>query len=146
MHQENQTHLFTDLEFDRTAKQYIRSMASWAMIVVVVAVIGYIITIAQLFSGEQRVVQRSEGFDFGARLSGSDTTFSIIAIVIGLLINFFLYRFASQARNGIDGLNQDQLNRGFNSLKTYFMIMSVILIVVFVVVLLAAIMVTIRSV
>ena len=146
MQEENQTHLFTDLEFDRTAKQHIHSMASWAMIVVVVAVIGYIITIAQLFSGTQTLDQRSEGFGLGANLAGSDTTFSIIAIVIGLLINFFLYRFASQARKGIDGLNQDQLNKSFNSLKTYFMIMSVILIVVFVVVLLAAIMVTIRSV
>jgi CHASE3 domain sensor protein len=43
------------------------------------------------------------------------------------------------ARNGINGLNQNQLNRSFNSLKLYFVIMSVILIVVFVVILLVAI-------
>lgn len=144
MQEENQTHLFSDLEFDHTAKQHIRTIASWAMIVVVVAVIGYILALVDLFSGKEAPVQQSEGFGFGVSLSGSDTTSSIVMILVGLLINFFLYRFANQARNGLDGLNQIQLNSSFNSLKTYFMIMSIILIIVFLLVLLATIVASMR--
>jgi uncharacterized membrane protein YidH (DUF202 family) len=139
MQEENQTHLFTDLGFDHTAKQHILSIASWAMVIVAVAVIGYVLNIMQILSGTKEAVVRSEGFDMADTLSGNNTTSSIAGILIGLLINFFLYRFARMARNGINGLNQNELTKSFNSLKLYFVIMSVILIVVFVAVLLVAI-------
>ena len=139
MQEDNQTHLFTELGFDHTAKQHILSIASWAMVVVVVAVIGYVLNIVQLFVGTEETVTRSEGFGMADALAGNNTMSSVIGIIIGLLINFFLYRFASMARNGINGLNQDQLNKSFNNLKLYFVIMSVILIVVFVGVLFVAI-------
>ncbi len=137
MQQQNQDHLFGELSFDATAKQHIRSMASWAMTVVTVAVIGYIISLVDLFMyREVAVSTRSEGFDFSFGLTGSNMITSIIAVLVGLLINYFLFRFASQAKSGLDGLNQAQLNSSFNNLKTYFMIISVFLIIVFVLVLL----------
>lgn len=139
MQEDNQTHLFTELGFDHTAKQHILAIASWAMVVVVVAVIGYVLNIVQLFIGTEEAVPRSEGFDMADALTGNNTASAVIGIIIGLLINFFLYRFASMARNGINGLNQDQLNKSFNNLKMYFVIMSVILIVVFAGVLFVAI-------
>lgn len=139
MQDDNQTHLFSELGFDHTAKQHILSIASWAMVIVVVAVIGYILNIVQLLSGNEQAVPRSEGFGMADTLAGNNTMSSVIGIMVGLLINFFLYRFASMARNGVNGLNQDQLNKSFNNLKLYFVTMSVILIIVFVGVLLVAI-------
>jgi hypothetical protein len=139
MQNDNQTHLFTELGFDHTARQHILSIASWAMVVVVVAVIGYVLSILQLFIGNEEAIPRTEGFGMVDTLAGNSTASSIIGVVIGLLINFFLYRFASMARDGINGLNQEQLNNSFNNLKLYFVIMSVILIVVFVGILFIAI-------
>ena len=137
MEEQNQTHLFNDLEFDQTAKQHILSIASWAMTVVIIAVIGYIITLVDAFSRQSEAVARPEGFGFGFAFSGSDATSSVIVVVFGLLINFFLYRFASQAKDGINGLSQSQLNRSFNSLKIYFMILSIVSIIILLIVLLA---------
>ena len=146
MEQENQAHLFTDLGVDHTAKQHILSIASWAMTIVVVTVIGYVLNIVELFSGPTAAVTRSEGFDIGVTLTGSNTTSSVVGILIGLLINFFLYRFASLARTGVTGLNQTALNRSFNNLKIYFTILSVIVIIVFVIVLMATAMVAMKAV
>ena len=146
MQDENQRHLFSDLGFDHTARQHILSIASWAMTVVVVAVIGYVLNIVQLLSGTKIAATKSEGFDLGVSLSGGNTISSVVGILIGLLINFFLYRFASLARSGITGLNQNDLNKSFNNLKIFFTILSVILVVVFVVVLLATVVVAMRGV
>jgi len=131
MQDDNQRHLFTELGFDLTARQHILSIASWAMIVVVVAVIGYIISIVQILTGAKEAIPQAEGFGMVDAFAANNTTSSVISIIIGLLINFFLYRFASMARSGINELNQDQLNKSFNNLKFYFVTMSVILMVVF---------------
>ena len=146
MQDENQTHRFTELGFDHTARQHILSIASWAMVIVVVAVIGYVLNIVQLITGNEQAVPRSEGFGMANTLAGNNTMSAVIGILIGLLINFFLYRFATMARNGINGLNQDQLNKSFNNLKLYFVTMSVILIIVFVGVLFVAIGFTMKGV
>ena len=78
MQDENQQNLFTDLGFDHTARQHILSIASWAMTVVVVAVIGYVLNIVQLLSGTKVAATRSEGFELGVSLSGGNTISSVI--------------------------------------------------------------------
>jgi Na+/H+-translocating membrane pyrophosphatase len=145
MQDENQVHLFNDLDFDSTAKQHIGSIASWAMVIVVTAVIGYVLNILQLFS-KPKIVTRSEGFEFGASISGTDTFSTVIGIIVGLLINYFLYRFASLARRGVNSLDQSALSKSFNSLKSYFIITTVILIIVFVIVVLAVLVISLKGV
>ena len=145
MQDDNQGHLFTELGLDFTARQHILSIASWAMIVVVVAVIGYILNIIQILMGAKEATPQSEGFGMADAFAANSTTSSVISIIIGLLINFFLYRFASMARTGINELNQDQLNKSFNNLKFYFVTMSVILMVVFAGIILFAIAFSMRG-
>jgi hypothetical protein len=146
MQEENQSNLFKDIEIDHAVKERIRSMATWAMVVVAVAVIGYAITLLQLFGGKEKKVMRTEGFDFSMSFGTSGFAGGIITVLIGLLINYFLFRFASQARNGLDGLSQRQLNSSFNNLKVYFMATSIIMIIVFVIVLLSALVVGAKNV
>ena len=129
--------LFGDLTFDHTAIQTIRSIANWAIVIVVVAVISYLISMGQMFSAPQLTTTRSEGFGMGFKMTGSDRTTTIITIAIGLLVNIFLFRFAMQARTGLNGLNQQSLNSSFNSLKIYFMITAILCILVFLIVILA---------
>jgi hypothetical protein len=138
MQQENQSDLFNDPDIDPIIKNHIRSMISWAMVIVTVAVIGYVITILQIFSSREQRTVRSEGFDFSLTVGPPGVAGPILSVAIGLLINYFLFRFASQARNGLKDLNQQQLNNSFNNLKAYFMATSVITIIVFVLVLLSA--------
>ncbi len=135
----NEPGLFNDLEFDNVARTHIRSMAQWAMVIAVLAVVGYVISLIQAFSApDLPTFTRSEGFgDIFMGLESQSIPFTILSVAIGLLLNYFLYRFASQAKKAIDTRNGTELGQSFNSLKAYFMIYSILIIIVFVIVLLA---------
>lgn len=138
MQQENQTHLFNEITFDQTAKQHLRSITSWSMVIVTVSVIGYIVSIIQVFFTSKPALPKDEGFGDYVSLSSSDTASAIISIALGLTINFFLFRFATQAKAGMDGLDQNRLSKSFGSLKSYFIIMAVLFIIIFVAVIFTA--------
>lgn len=137
MQEENQTHLFGNITFDQTARQYLRSIISWSMIIVTVSVIGYIISIIQTFFTTKAAIPKEEGFGEYVSISSSDSVSVFISIVLGLTINYFLYRFASQSRAGMDGLDQNKLSKSFSSLKSYFIIMAVLFVIIFVAVIFA---------
>jgi hypothetical protein len=139
MQETPQEDLFSDLSFDNTAKQHIRSAATWAMTIVVVAVISYIIVLVQAFTKDPTFVRPSEGFDMKFMMNNDSISSALITVGLGILINFFLFRFASLAKTAVDGLNQRKLISGFNSLKVYFVIMSILMIIVFVCLLLVVV-------
>jgi hypothetical protein len=98
------------------------------LIIVITAVIGYVVAIIKAFIPKTQVVQ-SEGF--GVSLSTGQGIGSVIfGIIIGLLINYFLYQFANLTKKGVNGMSQSDLNAGFYNLKIYFVIISVLVIIV----------------
>jgi uncharacterized membrane protein len=147
-HQNQQSDLFNEMGVDPMARQYIRSMASWAMIIVVTAVLGYIVSVIDLFRAKPAQINSAEGFGFEMTQSSDSADYfgTFFSIAIGLLINFFLYRFASQSRAAVDQLDQQKLNNGFGNLKAYFMACSIILIIVFVMLLLGGLLIGIRAI
>lgn len=132
--QEQQNDLFDGISIDLQAKQTLASIASWAMICVVTAVIGYVITILGLFT-KPAVTVRSEGFSNYLKMGSDDVVSTIISIGIGLLMNFFLYRFATLLKTGLPAHSEEQLARSFRSLRYYFIIGSILLILVLLIVL-----------
>jgi hypothetical protein len=133
MQPENNSDLFNDLSFDLTAKQHIRSIASWAIVIGVVGLIALLITLIQTFTAPAPVSSNSEGFDFNnaLRMGNSSGVWEVIGGLIRLVLIFFLFRFASQARTGLNGLDQSSLNGSFNSLKLYFMMGAIICLLFF---------------
>jgi small-conductance mechanosensitive channel len=127
MEQNTENSLF-DLSIDETAKDHLRRICSWTLIIVITAVIGYVVAIIKAFIPKTQVVQ-SEGF--GVSLSTGQGIGSVIfGIIIGLLINYFLYQFANLTKKGVNGMSQSDLNAGFYNLKIYFVIISVLVIIV----------------
>lgn len=145
MQQENQQDLFTNLNIDHEGKQYIRTMATWAMIVVAVSVIGYVISVVDIIVPKKTPAIRSEGFSAMLQMGESNIISSIITIIVGLVVNYFLYKFSILARRGVDELHQQSLNSSFNNLKTYFTVASVLTIIAFVVVCLAVVVLVASS-
>ena len=137
MEQQNQSDLFTELSFDHTARQHLRSLASWAMVLVVLAVIGYLISLVGIFNPPKQIDPTFEGFDTGYFNRKNGKFWTILGIAVGLLINFFLFRFATMAKAGVDGYDQVKMSGSFNNLKAFFMAMAIVLIVIFVIFLLA---------
>jgi len=127
MEQNTENSLF-DLSIDETAKDHLRRICSWTLVIVITAVIGYVVAIVKAFTPKTQVVQ-SEGF--GVSLSTGQGIGSVIfGIIIGLLINYFLYQFANLTKKGVNGMSQSDLNAGFYNLKIYFVIISVLVIIV----------------
>jgi hypothetical protein len=105
------------------------------MIIVITAVIGYVFALIRAFLPKTQVVQ-SEGF--GVSVSAGQGLGSVIfGIVIGLLVNYFLYQFASLTKKGVNGMSQTDINAGFYNLKIYFIVISVIVIIILAIALLA---------
>ena len=127
MEQNTDNSLF-DLSIDETAKDHLRRICSWTLVIVITAVIGYVVAIVKAFTPKTQVVQ-SEGF--GASLNTGQGIGSVIfGIIIGLLVNYFLYQFANLTKKGVNGMSQTDLNAGFYNLKIYFVIISVLVIIV----------------
>jgi len=127
MEQNTDNSLF-DLSIDETAKDHLRRICSWTLVIVITAVIGYVVAIVKAFTPKTQVVQ-SEGF--GASLNTGQGIGSVIfGIIIGLLVNYFLYQFANLTKKGINGMSQTDLNAGFYNLKIYFVIISVLVIII----------------
>lgn len=118
------------LKIDATAKMHIRSLASWAMVIVVVTIVGYVLNIVELIvgPGSEPVSVQSEGFS-AAILSGEKNVVgTVITILIGLAVNYFLYKFASTVSSSISGVSQEKFSNGFRNLKIYFAITSIFMI------------------
>jgi hypothetical protein len=105
------------------------------MVIVIVSVLGYVLDLLDAFTGGNEAEVQSEGFGVYFKTGDNSIGGAILSLLIGLLINFFLFRFAKQSRSGITALNQDELNRSFRNLKIYFIIGSILMIIVSLIVL-----------
>jgi len=135
MEQLDTDHSLFELSIDETAKDHLQKICSWTMIIVITAVIGYVIAIIKVLMPKTQVVQ-SEGFGVSVG-AGQGLGGVIFVIIIGLLVNYFLYQFTNLTKKGVNGMSQTDLNAGFYNLKIYFVIISVIVIIVLAIVLLA---------
>jgi hypothetical protein len=113
---------------DVRARELWKSIAGWAMIIVIATAVGWVFDIikAVLVSGK---IRQYEGFGASSRIAGAGIGSVIFGIVLGLVMMFFLYQFASLTKKGLANMNQDELNRGFGNLKVYFVIIGVLLII-----------------
>ena len=135
MEQQDTSNSLFDLSIDETAKDHLRRICSWTMVIVITAVIGYVIAIIKALMPKAQVIQ-SEGFGVSVG-AGQNLGSVIFGIIIGLLINYFLYQFANLTKKGVNGMSQTDLNTGFYNLKIYFVIISIMVIIALAIVLLA---------
>ena len=54
----------------------------------------------------------------------------LFVIGVGGTINYFLYRFAIAAAQGVETMDPSKLNEGLGSLRTYFKIYGILLLIV----------------
>jgi hypothetical protein len=139
MEQLNQESSLFDLSIDETAKDHLKKIASWAIVIVICAVVGYILNIIKVVQ-PHRSISESEGFGVtvvkGPKIGGV-----ILGILIGLLINYFLFQFANFTKKGVNGMSQPDLNAGFYNLRIYFMIVGILVIIAVIIFFLAILIV-----
>lgn len=122
---------FFSIAFDETTRTHIRSAANWAKIIALCAFTGYGLSlVAALFAPSYRYAVGSEGLHIENLARTSNLFGVMITIIIGGFINFYLYRFATATVKGMDAMDGVKTAEGFNSLRIYFKIYGVLLIIV----------------
>jgi hypothetical protein len=142
----NQLDNFFNLSFDTDARQQLRQIALWSKIISLSAFAGYIVSLVVAIFGHKNYSLEAEGFSFGGYIrSGNSLVGVLITAVFGGIINYFLYRFAVAVDEGIQSSDALKVNMGFDSLRIYFKILGIVLVVAFciaiIIILIALIMV-----
>jgi hypothetical protein len=120
---------FFNISFDAGIRAQIRQAAVWAKICAFCAFISYAISLIVALFGQIATSDALEGSSVGTMMRAGMIGMTLLVVLIGGVINYFLYRFAVSTIRGIDGLDSTRTNEGFNSLRIYFKICGIILIV-----------------
>jgi hypothetical protein len=133
--------ILSDLSFDEAARSHVRAAATWARIVAIVAFISYAINLLVAFAGTTPQLEEASSAFGGSASRTSQIAGTLITVIIGVIINLFLLRFANNAKEAVDKLSQGSLENGFNALSVYFKILGILLIIAMVFVVLAMLLV-----
>src|SRR5687768_17603402 len=133
MENQEQTSVF-GLQLDESTKNNLRTMASWALIIVVTTLIKYVVGFVQYFKEKNEFASsytEENGYsDTFGEADRETLPFLIIGTIIGLLLCYFLYKFSDLTKKGIDTHNQVSLNDGIGHLRNYFLTLGIVAIIV----------------
>ena len=117
-----------DLEIDHEVTDSMNEAAKWAkfisiavfvfcglMLLVLIAVSG------QFMNGFSTSLKRYNGFLAGMNGSAFFAIFSV-AILLFVAVYYFLFDFSKKVKSALLSENTEELNKGINSLKIYFII------------------------
>lgn len=110
MQQDLLTDEIIDAPFSQKLKDNLRPAASWARISAIVSFVS---------AGLSLLESLRRGNIFG----------SFITAAISVTIAIYLFNFGNQTKKGIDNIDQPELEEGLNSLRRYFKIITILLIV-----------------
>jgi hypothetical protein len=134
MENHNQDNSFLKVTFDDNAREQLKTIALWAKICAICAFISYAIALIVAFLGRTRTTTYGdENAVVASTTKAAAIAGAVISAVIGYAINYFLYRFATDTKQGLDGIDQVKLNEGLLNLKTYFKILGIILLIVLII-------------
>jgi hypothetical protein len=142
----NELDNFFNVSFDTEARQELRQIALWSKICSLGAFAGYVISLVVAIFGHKDYSLEAEGFSFGAYIrSGNSLIGVLITAVCGGILNYFLYRFAVAVDQGIQSSDALKVNTGFNSLRIYFKILGIAMVVAFCIAILVILIVLIMG-
>ncbi|NII25727.1 hypothetical protein HB364_11575 [Pseudoflavitalea sp. X16] len=117
----NQADNIFNISVEGNARELLLTAATWARIIAIVAFISAGLSVLNAIIGKPG-------------LGGAASIFSImvalIMAAISVVINLFLYRFASNSIESSSNMSQVQFNEGIGNLKNYFKIVSIFIIIV----------------
>ena len=111
-----------NLGIDTSARELLKTSATWAKIIAVVSFISAGVSILAAVLGSVS----STGHVLGSIGSVGG---SLITAAITVSLNLFLFRFASNMSEGLANMNQQQFNSGASNLRTYFKFIGILMII-----------------
>jgi len=129
--QDKQTEIF-NLRVDDTSSHHIKTIATWAVIIVITSLIGYVVGFIDYFKKRNQyegMLSEDEGSLTGFMVKmgkGGNLAGTIISTLIGLLLCYFLYQFSVKAKRGVENMSQPDLNEGLVNFRNYFVTVGIV--------------------
>ncbi len=120
---------FFNLSFDTIGIDTLRQASLWAKIISICSFVGYIFSLVSAFFAEPKIPTAYENSAAFSVVRTTTVISTIFVVIIGAVINYFLYRFAVGVDRGVKSMDTIKVNEGFNSLRTYFKILGILLII-----------------
>src|SRR6185312_13914346 len=93
---------------------------------------GYGVSLIVTFFGRQTELTETEsGIQITSAYRAGAILGSLLVVGIGVWIYYFLYRFAISTAKGMDTMDSIKTNEGFDSLRRFFKIVGILLIIGF---------------
>jgi flagellar biosynthesis protein FlhB len=123
-----------ELTINDNLKNSLSGAAVWAGIVGVLSFINSILGLVQYFMLKNKTprFQQFEGFETQTYSSDTGTNLfsAILSLVVSGLIFYFLNKFKSQTKAGLNGNSPDLVSSGLQGLSAYFILMGIITILI----------------
>jgi len=119
MEEQNTTEGLFNLSLDQEAKSLLKTTTVWAKIVAIIAFVEAGLNLVSSFIGSSNAIQVAGAF-FA----------SLIGVLVTVLLNIFLYRFAQKTNDALASSNQQSFIDGINNLRNYFKVLGILLIIV----------------
>jgi hypothetical protein len=120
---------FFNIAFDAATRAQVKQAAVWAKVCALSAFIGYSIALVVAIFAQQDDTTETQVFRIGVFFQSNSLVGVVITTLTGVIINYFLYRFAAATARGMDAMDNVRTNEGFNNLRIYFKICGILLIV-----------------
>jgi hypothetical protein len=141
MDQQHSGQSLLDLDVDPQVSRSFREASRWAKFIGIIWAIclGFIVLIAALggaafVDGFTSAVESYES-PIGDLIGRMFFVVMGLIVIVGGILLFFLFKFCSQTKAGLERQDQSLFNNGLKSLKNYFMIYGIIALLWFLVIL-----------
>ena len=129
--------------FDEQSKPILRSIGKWAKITAIVAFVSNGLSLIASFTSPSTAEMTATGLGQAGLIGGIVGT--LIFVAIGVIINIFLYRFATEIVEALNLTSQPRLESAFGNLKTYFQIIGILVVILLVIFVFAILFVSIMG-
>ncbi|HLG38296.1 MAG TPA: hypothetical protein VI461_01470 [Chitinophagaceae bacterium] len=118
-----------NLRINENTKIQLRGAAVVAGISAILTLVSAILSITGSFIARNKTVYQYEGFGQTRVETGSNILGSVIMLVINVLLFYFLNRFSTQTKQGLNASNSQLVNNGLGGLSAYFVTIGILLII-----------------
>jgi hypothetical protein len=143
MYNQNTNQSLFTLGINENTKVQLKGAAVLAGIVAILSLAGSVLSLIQTFivRNKTTIEYKYEGFNqptVAVQRTGNIAG-GVIMLIISILLFYFLNRFSSQTKLGLNASNQQLVNNGLGGLSSYFVTVGILLIICLVLVLLAVV-------
>lgn len=132
MENQNTNQSLFGLKINENTKIQIKSAAALAGIAAILSLASSILKAIAAFTNKASQVEyRFEGFDQPATEveRTSNIAGAIFTLAISILLFYFLNRFSTKTKNGLNTSNQQMFNHGLGGLSSYFVTIGILIII-----------------